>query len=475
MSPAWAPKTPASAMASGGREDGVDRWWWLAARLASEPGAQRRARWFSAAIAGMGALALAAVDLAAFGISEPFDPPSLSPLIVQSGLRHGVITGDLLLVVPFAVFAVQVLRMGSAARERRLAALHVAGATSKDLRRIAAAEASPAAVRGAVLAGPVFLLLWMILGVAVPAPARMLPPPGAAVLAAWIGLLPLTQVTAARVAAASARPVTFNPLGLTRRAPRRLGVRAAAAPIAFSAALVWTFEQAIQDSDGSMYALALPVLVCALALTVGPWVVTIAGLLLRRRRSLAAKLAGHRLLADPRTAGRIAGVLLAAGFATTLITVKLATYIDVKLAVQGQVGYDLTFYLGSYGAALAAVACASVVAASALLVGANEQIIDTGRPTAVLVALGVPPDLMRQSLHHQLTAAALAPATIGAVIILALLLPLDWALRPSTVQLALLAGPALSALSAWAGVRLAVRALHQPLTNSMDPANLRAA
>ena len=78
----------------------------------------------------------------------------------------------LLLTVPVFALAVQALRVGSVARDRRMASLRLAGATPSDVRVIAAAEAGGAALAGGLLAGPAYLLLWILAGVAAARRAR---------------------------------------------------------------------------------------------------------------------------------------------------------------------------------------------------------------------------------------------------------------------------------------------------------------
>ena len=71
-------------------------------------------------------------------------------------------TAAFLLTVPVLALAAQALRVGSVARDRRMAALRLAGATPRDVRMIAAGEASFAALAGVAFAGPVYLLLWLL-------------------------------------------------------------------------------------------------------------------------------------------------------------------------------------------------------------------------------------------------------------------------------------------------------------------------
>ena len=66
------------------------------------------------------------------------------------GLHTGVIVTFVLLCIPLLVFVGQCSRIGAPARDRRLAALRMAGATPSDVTRVAAAESGLAAAIGAV-------------------------------------------------------------------------------------------------------------------------------------------------------------------------------------------------------------------------------------------------------------------------------------------------------------------------------------
>jgi hypothetical protein len=66
----------------------------------------------------------------------------------DSGIQRAVLFAITLLIVPVLALAVQSLRVGSVARDRRMAALRLAGATPRDIRIVAAAEAGGAAFAG---------------------------------------------------------------------------------------------------------------------------------------------------------------------------------------------------------------------------------------------------------------------------------------------------------------------------------------
>ncbi len=125
-------------------------------------------------------------------VRAPWDWSSgLARYVTEGGLRIGVVTGALLLVVPVLALTVQALRMGSVARDRRMAALRLAGATPNEVRAVAAAEAARAAALGGLFAGPAYVVLWFVAGVLPPLGWRLVEPPDALDAAAWIALVPV--------------------------------------------------------------------------------------------------------------------------------------------------------------------------------------------------------------------------------------------------------------------------------------------
>src|SRR5918994_2030529 len=90
----------------------------------SRPRAGRGA--IAAAVAITGALVLYVLHLLRATIEVSVN---LSNYIQERELRIGVITAALLLTVPVLALALQALRMGSAERDRRAAALRLAGLT----------------------------------------------------------------------------------------------------------------------------------------------------------------------------------------------------------------------------------------------------------------------------------------------------------------------------------------------------------
>ncbi|NMM22851.1 MAG: hypothetical protein HHJ11_05040, partial [Phycicoccus sp.] len=126
----------------------------------------RSAGWSRAALlAGTTAVATALVLVALTMLLLPSQPvEALFSLVAEPGLRWGTAFATALLVLPLLLMLNQVVRLGTATRERRLAALRLAGATPAQVRRIGAIEVGFPVTVGA-MAGPlVFALLRILFG-----------------------------------------------------------------------------------------------------------------------------------------------------------------------------------------------------------------------------------------------------------------------------------------------------------------------
>src|SRR4051812_21677038 len=88
-----------------------------------------RFRLVAGSVALAGAFALAAVHVL-LTAGDDYQP-GLARFVEEPGLRPGTAAGALLLAVPLLALTAQALRIGSVARERRVAALRLAGATPR--------------------------------------------------------------------------------------------------------------------------------------------------------------------------------------------------------------------------------------------------------------------------------------------------------------------------------------------------------
>jgi hypothetical protein len=457
----------------------------LALRLARPAAAADRSRFLliAGATAGAGALLLAAAhiarlptDLDAFRQGD-----HLAEYATQSGLRPGVVITTLLLVVPVLALAVQALRVGSVARDRRMASLRLAGATPGDVRAIAAAEAAVAAAAGGLLAGPAYLVLWLLAGVVPPDSARMLDTPDAYDALAWVALVPLALLAGGLSGAAIYGRAVVEPLGVRRRAqPPEPGRASLAVLVAGLALIALGVVAAAAGSDGAVLGLLLAMMLGLLlaAFAGGSRLVLGSARLLARRDGAERLLASRRLRADPRSAGRVAGVLFVCGVALGVE----GSLVAEQLSSSDSFGDDASFYVTGYALAALAVLVSAGVALLTMLVGAADGLLDARRPLAALAAHGVDERLLTRVLARQLSATAVPAVVAGALLggpaIALLVIGLDAADASGAAVQALLVGSTIAlaaGLVLAAAAHLAARLLRPLIRAAIDPENLHAA
>jgi hypothetical protein len=254
--------------------------------------------------------------------------------------------GVVVLLVPSLVLVASASRLTAARRERRLAALRLAGATPAQVTAMVAAETGLAAVAGAVVGvamSPVLhaVATWVSWGGGTWLAHDFVLPWYATVLVALV--VPVLVVGAAVL---GLRRVVNTPLmavgGHTRK-PLSV-VRLAAVPVAVGVFFLVLTSATLSNS-------MLPVLV-ALGLlmwsptVVGPWVTSaLGGVFTKVWRKPAVLLAGRRLRDDPKAAYRAsAGVVLAVFAGSMALT--------LMPSLEGEAGYsspyqDSVLYLSS--------------------------------------------------------------------------------------------------------------------------------
>ncbi|GAB2979247.1 FtsX-like permease family protein [Amycolatopsis acidiphila] len=228
--------------------------------------------------------------------------------------------GVVVLIVPSLVLVASSSRLTAARRERRLAALRLAGATPGQVTGIVAAETGVAAVVGALIGLAVSPLLHSL--------ATLVPWDGGTWLPSDFGLpagvtvflvvaMPVLVLAAAVL---GLRRVVGNPIGAaSSHTPKPLHAwRLLALPVAGA---FFFFVVSSNDSSAAMVLLGL-LLVVASAVLVGPWITFAVGrIFVQRWRRPAGLLAGRRLLDDPRGAYRAsAGVVLAVFIGSMALT-----------------------------------------------------------------------------------------------------------------------------------------------------------
>ncbi|MEU8388893.1 FtsX-like permease family protein [Micromonospora sp. NPDC048843] len=378
-----------------------------------------------ATVAGLAAFTVLAIPTPAAtdGNQNRWSEQYHNALLVEPGLRGGTAFALLMLMVPVLALAGQCARLGAPARDRRLAALRLAGATPGQVTRLVVLETGVAALLGTLVGLGVYLVGRDLLHRPdaqgqLALPTDVLPSTGA--LAGVVLGLP---VVAALATALMLRTVTTSPLGVTRKAARERGPGPwAGLLIGAGVVSIAGIRPAIQrfSGDAEVVAWLVPLLLAAgafaamIGVVLGAgWISYHCGRLLRRHaRRAPALLAAGRLMADPWAGSRTFAALLAA-----LIFGAGAAALRAQFAAQDQldrernllVGADAggsSFYLDTMDLVDTAVAVAILIAAGGLMVALVEGIVARRRAYAALVATGVPRATLSRSVAWQ----ALVPA-----------------------------------------------------------------
>lgn len=377
---------------------------------------------------------------------QPMNEQYTNALLREPGLRPGVAFALALLAIPVLALAGQCARLGAPARDRRLAAVRMAGATPGQAIRIAVAETALASLLGAAAGLGVYLLGRALLHR--PDALGRLPLPTDVLPATWllvtvaVGL----PVVAGLTAMLTMRKVAVSPFGVVRRVRRTHGPRPWPGLLVVVGLLAVASIQPLAvfyDRRGA----AVPAWVSPVAILGGGLLVTLgvvlgagwisytAGRVLGRfARRPAALLAARRLVADPWTGSRTFAALLACVlFGAGAIAVKAWFRADFSVqaersrtsaAGQGEVYQGDTeqsdFFLRTMELIDLAVIVALVIATGGLLVALAEGVVSRRRTYASLVATGVPRGVLARALVWQSLTPAV-PAILLAVTVGALL------------------------------------------------------
>jgi hypothetical protein len=436
---------------------------WLLARPQSAA-SRTRGRLVAAGTAVAGALALAALAVLRIPTvthvteTDEAAAPRLSALVTETGLQPGVVTGLVLLIVPALALMWQALTTGSARRTATLHALRLVGATPADLRRLAAADAGVLGLVGGLVAGPLYVLLWLVLGAAVPPSARLLPPLGAADVLSWLAVAVLAGLVAAAAGA------------LATRARRRRGVRLwwrlaglVLAVVAIAAAL--RTRSVGPATSVALIGGALLLFLVAVLTAGSAWVGWRARRLARSGRAVdVLAAAGLRALRGPagRTAGSVFVAGIALGVAAQLTTTLLAdTY------------GDFSWYVPGLALTATAAMLAVLVAVAAMALAAADDLVTTQRALASTAALGAPSAVLERVQRRRLQVVTTTPMVAG-VLVGAVVYPVPLVVS-SPLYLAALAVLPVAVLLVWAACAGVVRALRSRTRLAADPSSLRVA
>ncbi|MEU5674736.1 FtsX-like permease family protein [Micromonospora sp. NPDC047753] len=374
-----------------------------------------------ATLAGLAALTVLAIEKPAGDAWEQSEQYH-NALLREPGLRGGTAFALLMLMVPVLALAGQCARLGAPARDRRLAALRLAGATPGQVTRLVVLETGVAALLGTLVGLGVHLVGRDLLHRPdaqgrLALPTDVLPSTGG-----LVGVVLGLPVVAALATALMLRTVTTSPLGLSRKAVRERGPGPwAGLLIGFgvvSFALIRPIVYRVADVQMADRLVPLLFVVGALAAMIGVvigtgWLSYHCGRLLRRHaRRPAALLAAGRLMADPWAGSRTFAALLAAlifGAGAAAQRAYFATKDQIEREQSRLAGADggaNPFYLSTMDLVDGAIAVAILIATGGLIVALVEGIVARRRAYAALVATGVPRATLGRSVAWQ----ALVPA-----------------------------------------------------------------
>lgn len=357
----------------------------------------------------------------------------LAPFLAEPGLRPGFTIAAVLLVLPFLALAVQAVRVGRVVDERRSRRLLLAGATWADVRTLRTARTRAAFLRGGLAAGPLYLLLWLVLGWALPAGSRLLPPLHPAMLLAWLAVVG-ALVLAARVLAV---------LGFRREERLSWGGAGAGVPsrafvllTALGGVAVVVAGPALARNDHVFPVVLVLAVVLFLLAAGGGAARSAAGTVRRpdlstaptfppapaRTRTRRWRDVAAHLLADAQRRGSTAAI---AGTAGVLFVCGLSFGVASSLAAEllverlGNADYDqsgLGFYLTGFGLVAVVGAVGALVAVAALLLSLTDHLLGNRRAVASVAALGVPTRRLVRVQAIALQRTAVPAVVIGTVV-----------------------------------------------------------
>ncbi|MBK3576517.1 ABC transporter permease [Streptomyces sp. MBT65] len=345
---------------------------------------------------GLGVVALLSLDgfhAVSFG-SGLFDSPSD---------RRNVSLALGLLLIPVLGFLAQCARIGAVHRDRRLAALRLAGATPGQVRRIAALESGLACLAGAVAATA--------------AVVPLLP-----YATNWAGVVLVAvsvPVLGAVVSAVALRRVVADPLGRVRRVrpvrgPGRLFGTATRllAVTAVAIALTPVFGSPVSFGLGPVAVLVLAVLVSLVAI----WLSGASSRQLGEGFAAgtgrpALLIAAERLREDPWSTARThAALLLVTVVGSGFAGVRQILLADLNSSRRaGTLGARMSYYTTGIDLTAAAILVALALVLTALAVSTAESLATRRRGLAAQVAAGVPHAVLARALLLE-TALPLFPA-----------------------------------------------------------------
>ncbi len=367
-------------------------------------------------------LLLVAVAVLLYGATvQPGRPERFSDLVDQPDLRAGYLVALLLICVAPLTLLRQVLRLGTTTREQRLAALRLAGATPGDVRRLGALEVGVPALAGGLLGYVVYRFLGLLLGEGARAAdgsssrmaALRLVPTGVG-LDGWhvVAVAVVLGLAGALAGATTGRALVVSPVGVSRRAPQR-PPRPWGLLLVMAGVLAGVAASTSQQPE--VLLLVAPTLLVVGVLSLAPFVAYQAGRLVAAAASSPALLvAGRRLAADARPAGRAAAAVGAIGLVAGYGALLTADLPDTT----GGGGFAQVdaFYVVPLVLVGVVLVVALVLVVFSLAVHQVESLTDQRRSLAALAVLGFSRDDLERTSRWEIALAAVPMASLGVLL-----------------------------------------------------------
>lgn len=415
------------------------------------------------------ALALVAVAVAQL----PLHPTEVgSNLLTDPGVRGGYVFALALVCIGPLALLHQVLRLGTNSRERRLAALRIAGASPADVRALSAVEVGLPALLGAVLGVPLYAALreWSA-GVGLDQSGdgaytvmqfKVIP---ASVVPSWwqvVLVVSLAAAAATWIGARGVERVVATPLevshDLTTKPPRPWS--ALLLPLAGVIGFLG-FDAGASQVVGSVVVLLIVIALLGL----GPTVAYAMGRLAQKRAQGAASLlAAQRLVTDPRASGRAAATAAVISF-----TIGVCAWMLADLQRSGN-GWD-PIYVVPVILVLGVVVGSLFLLAVSLGVHQAELVQARSRAFAALNAQGVDADVLIAA-HRREAALVVMPLSLAGVVIGSIPSNLIAGFNVWAAIFAPLSILAAGTMS-WVAVLLATALVRPAILRSCDPINLQ--
>ena len=377
--------------------------------------------------------------LSVASIREDDGPYGLA-VLMQPGLRFGVVVAMGLLLAPVCVLVVQCARIGAPARDRRLAAYRLSGLTPTEVRRVASVETSLTTGLGSLVGAGTFFAARAALNgpttvvgtyereralanddfLVQTVRGRVHLLPTDVDVSWWLVALAILALPAlvGGFSLVALRRVIVSPFGVARRATVTTPRWAPALAFATGTVLLMGFST-FQHLVGAAAGGAGPVVVgfvclCGLLISGGlVWgsaamAVAIGGAVAARTHRASLLIAGRRLVASPFTASRVNAlvlvVLLIGGF-----VLGFGAWLTMWAPPE-----ENDFYASTMTLVYAAVGVGAALAVVGILITTGETIVSARRTLAALVATGVPRRVLRRAhfLEAMLPLLATAPVAV---------------------------------------------------------------